>query len=323
MKKFAKTVVLGVLALAASMMCVAVAGASGPPSIVIRKLSLLGSGNNVELEVSASGPVNPQAQLLANPNRLVLDFANASMGSGVHGMTIPRGPVSGVRIGILTNNPPVTRVVVDLTAPQGFQLFPSGNNVIVKLNNSEGQAAGFETQFEVVAEAPMPRPVAPPLPPTPKVQVRYQDGQLSITANKATLAEVLFEIQKKTGADIPIPAGAAGDQVFTKIGPAPPGAALAALLNGSNFNFIMVGSDETPSQLRSVLIFPKGGTPPQVANSTPQLTPRPPAPESDDNHVDPDPEPDPATNGPAINPNTGLPEEPQPDQPQPEQPQPQ
>src|SRR5581483_2119063 len=117
-----------------------------------------------------------------------------------------------------------------------------------------------------------------------------------------------FEIQKKTGADIPIPAGAGGDQVFTNIGPVPPGAALAALLNGSNFNFIMVGSDETPSQLRSVLIFPKGGSPPQAANSTPQLTPRPPVPQ-DQEHLDPDPEPEqnPVNNGgPPINPNTGL-----------------
>jgi hypothetical protein len=140
---------------------------------------------------------------------------------------------------------------------------------------------------------------------------------LSITANKATLAEVLFEIQKKTGADIPIPAGAAADQVVTNIGPVPPGAALAALLNGSNFNFIMVGSDQTPSQLRSVLIFPKGGAPPQVTNSTPQLTPRPPVPQAapdagsepaaDDNSV-------PASDDPGINPVTGLPNEPLPDQ---------
>jgi len=322
MKKFAKLAVLGVLALAASMTLVVVAGASGPPLIVIRKVSLLGSGNNVEVEVAASGPVNPQAQFLSNPNRLVLDFPNASMASGLHGLTTPRGPINGVRVGVLTNNPPVTRVVVDLNTPQAYQLFPSGNNVIVKLNNSEAQTAGFETEFEVVAEAPMPHPVVVP-PAPPKVQVRYEGGQLSITANKATLAEVLFEIQKKTGADIPIPAGAAADQVVTQIGPVPPGAALAALLNGSNFNFIMVGSDGTPSQLRSVLIFPKGGTPPQVANSTPQLTPRPPVPQGDDNHVDPDPEPDPATNGPAINPVTGLPDEPQPDQPQPEQPAPQ
>jgi hypothetical protein len=316
MKKFVQNARFGMLASATSMIVIAVAFASGPPSTVIRKVSLLGSGKNVELEVAASGPVNPQAQLLANPNRLVLDFANASMASGVHGVTTPQGVVSGVRIGILTNNPPVTRVIVDLTAPQSYQLFPSGNSVIVKINSATGQPAAastaFETQFEVVADEPLPQPVAPVAPPAPKVEVSYQGGLLSIAANTATLAEVLFEIQKKTGADIPIPAGAGGDQVFTKIGPVPPGAALASLLNGSNFNFIMVGSDETPSQLRSVLIFPKGGSPPQVANSTPQLTPRPPAPQEQ-------PESEPAqeenpiapNGGPVINPNTGLPEEPE------------
>jgi hypothetical protein len=317
MKKFAQNARFGMLVCATSMIVIAVAFASGPPSTVIRKVSLLSSGKNVEIEVAASGPVNPQAQMLASPNRLVLDFANASMASGVHGVTTPHGVISGVRVGILSNNPPVTRVVVDLTAPQSYQLFPSGNSVIVKISSSSEAGANatpaFETQFEVVADEPLPQavPPAPVVRPTPKVQVGYQGGLLSIVANKATLAEVLFEIQKKTGADIPIPAGAGGDQVFTNIGPAPPGAALASLLNGSNFNFIMVGSDDTPSQLRSVLVFPKGGSPPQVANSTPQLTPRPEAPQE---QLDPDPQeenPNVPNGGPAINPQTGLPDEPE------------
>ena len=317
MKKFAQNAGFGMLVSAASIVLIAVAFASGPPSTIIRKVSLLSSGKNVEVEVAASGPVNPQAQMLANPNRIVLDFANASMASGVHGVTSPHGVISGVRVGILSNNPPVTRVVVDLTAPQTYQLFPSGNGVIVKISSSSDQAAGatpaFETEFEVVADEPLPQAVqaAPVAPPQPKVQVAYQGGLLSIVANKATLAEVLYEIQKKTGADIPIPAGAAGDQVFTKIGPVPPGAALASLLNGSNFNFIMVGSDDTPSQLRSVLVFPKGGSPPPVANSTPQLTPRPPVPQEQP-EADPaqDENPNVPTGGPAINPQTGLPDEP-------------
>src|SRR5581483_3013531 len=201
MKTFARTAVLGVLVSAVSTILVA----SGPPSTVIRKVSLLGTGNNVEIEVSASQPVNPQAQVLSNPNRLVLDFPNASMASGLRGFNSPRGPVNGVRVGILTNNPPVTRVVVDLNTPRGYRLFPSGNNVIVKLNNPDA-ADWFETEFEVVADSPMPQAPVPPPAPAPKVQVRYDGGQLSITANKATLAEVLFEIQRKTGADIPIPA---------------------------------------------------------------------------------------------------------------------
>lgn len=317
MKKFAQNARFGLLVFLTSMIVFSVTFASGPPSTMIRKVSLLGSGKNLEIEVAASGPVNPQAQLLANPNRIVLDFANASMASGVKGVTTPHGVISGVRVGILSNNPPVTRVVVDLTAPQSYQLFPSGNSVIVKVSPSSEQAtttAAFETEFEVVADAPLPHVVPPPpvTPPAPKVQVGYQGGLLSIVANKATLAEVLFQIQKKTGADIPIPAGAAGDQVVTNIGPVPPGAAFASLLNGSNFNFIMVGSDDTPSQLRSVLIFPKGGSPPPVANSTPQLTPRP---DTLEDHVDPDPEPEVNPNvpnaGPPINPNTGLPDEPE------------
>jgi hypothetical protein len=64
---------------------------------------------------------------------------------------------------------------------------------------------------------------------------------LSIRSERATLAEVLFEVQRQTQADIAIPAGAELEEVVADIGPAPARDALAALLNGSKYNFIFVG----------------------------------------------------------------------------------
>jgi hypothetical protein len=64
---------------------------------------------------------------------------------------------------------------------------------------------------------------------------------LSIHAEKATLAEVLFEVQRQTQAEIAIPAGAEQEGVVADIGPAPAREALAELLNGSKYNFIFVG----------------------------------------------------------------------------------
>ncbi len=84
---------------------------------------------------------------------------------------------------------------------------------------------------------------AAPLPPPPPVAVTFVNGQLHIHADKATLAQVLFEIQRQTQAEIAIPAGAEQEQVITDIGPGPAQVVLASLLNGSNYNFIFVGSD--------------------------------------------------------------------------------
>ena len=66
---------------------------------------------------------------------------------------------------------------------------------------------------------------------------------LTIHADKATLAQVLFEVQQQTQAEIAIPAGAEQEQVIADIGPAPARDVLGELLNGSPYNFIFVGNE--------------------------------------------------------------------------------
>ena len=66
---------------------------------------------------------------------------------------------------------------------------------------------------------------------------------LSIHAEKATLAQVLFEVQRQTQAEIAIPAGAELEEVAADLGPAPARDVLGSLLNGSLYNFIFVGDE--------------------------------------------------------------------------------
>ena len=90
-----------------------------------------------------------------------------------------------------------------------------------------------------------PRPAhseAPP-PPKPAVTVTFVDGMLSIRTEKATLAQVLFEVQRQTQAEIAIPAGAEQEEVAADLGPAPARDVLGSLLNGSLYNFIFVGNE--------------------------------------------------------------------------------
>lgn len=77
----------------------------------------------------------------------------------------------------------------------------------------------------------------------------FVNGLLSIHAEKATLAQVLFEVQRQTHADIAIPAGAEQEEVAADLGPAPARDVLAALLNGSHYNFIFVGNELSLDQV--------------------------------------------------------------------------
>jgi len=261
--------------------------ALGPVLLVVSILPLLGGNENVEVEITASQRITPQVLVVNGPERLVIDFPGALPASTLHNLSVARGQVKGVRAGLFSTNPPVTRIVVDLRAPQQYDLFPVGNTIIVKLR-AEIKPVAVLTTTAAKLSPPVVAPIQP-IKPAAKVEVEFLSGKLTIRANKATLAEVLYEVQRKTGADIPIPSAAQREQVSGIFGPASAREALASLLNGSGFNFILVASDHDPSQLRSVVLTPRGDAAPQPAAYSPpapvaQAVTEPPPPQ-----VPPDP----------------------------------
>jgi hypothetical protein len=86
--------------------------------------------------------------------------------------------------------------------------------------------------------------------------VTYRDGQLTIDAVNSTLAAVLGLVAEKTGAVIDVPVGSGLDRIVEHTGPGRADDVLARLLNGSPFDFIIVGSSQHPHDLTQVLLFP-------------------------------------------------------------------
>ena len=110
-------------------------------------------------------------------------------------------------------------------------------------------------------ELPPPLPSGPqgpvpqiPLDAIPAVapQVSYQDGLLTIIAPNSTLGDILRGVRKHTSADIEVPA-TASERVVTRLGPAPAREVMAELLNGSRFNYILLGSPEDANALVRVV----------------------------------------------------------------------
>jgi hypothetical protein len=275
------TNVLGRALLVVSMLPVLATGQSATQSATVNRVALLGGTENVEVEITASQRITPQVLVLSGPDRLVIDFPGALPASTLHDLSVARGQVKNIRIGLFASNPPVTRIVLDLKAPQQYELFPAGKTVIVKLRADIKPVAVLTTTAAKLS-APLAAPIQP-IKPATKVEVEFRNGKLTISANKATLAEVLYEVHRKTGADIPIPSGAEREQVVGSFGPAPAREVMASLLNGSRFNFILVASDQDPSQLRSVVLTPRGDAavqptayfpPPPVAQTVPEPTPQ-------------------------------------------------
>lgn len=96
------------------------------------------------------------------------------------------------------------------------------------------------------------------IPPTP-AKVTFQSGLLTISAQNSTLGEILRDVRKLTGASIEFPLGTNGanEHVVTHLGPAAPRDVLVGLLNGSSFNYVMLGTNADPKAVASVILTPK------------------------------------------------------------------
>jgi hypothetical protein len=101
-----------------------------------------------------------------------------------------------------------------------------------------------------------------PVPP----QVSYRDSQLTIIAANSTLGDILRAVRKQTGAEIEIPA--ATERVVTHLGPGPARDVIAELLNGSRFNYVLLGSPADSTVLSRVVLVAKSG-PENVAPNNP------------------------------------------------------
>ena len=130
---------------------------------------------------------------------------------------------------------------------------------------ADTQTVAHRTPKAKKQQLPPPLPSGPqgpvpqvPLDAIPAVtpQVTYQDGLLTIVAPNSTLGDILRGVRKHTAADIEIPA-TASERVVTRLGPGPAREVMAELLNGSRFNYILLGSPQDANLLVRVVLVPK------------------------------------------------------------------
>src|SRR5258708_11416648 len=114
--------------------------------------------------------------------------------------------------------------------------------------------------------APLPSGPQGPIPQVPldsvpalQPQVSYQNGQLSIVAPNSTLGDILRAVRKQTAAEMDIPTNAT-ERVVTHLGPGPARDVMAELLNGSRFNYVLLGSQSDANLLTRVVLVAKSGS---------------------------------------------------------------
>ena len=236
------------------------------------------SSDPFQLQIQTNGKEAPQTQMVSSPERLVVDIPNTQPGPALRGIKIQRGEVRAIRVSLFSTTPPVTRIVVDLNQPQWYRVTPNAGGLLVSVGSDPENPVDAQSTIGWVSSktpatlkpASIKKPASTQAMPfemkrtaTPKAAARkglsieFADGLMTIHSGGATLSEILFQIQKVTGAEIAIPSGTEQDRVAADFGPGPASEVLGQLLNGSGLNFVVVGSEANPNQLRSVVLSRK------------------------------------------------------------------
>ncbi len=99
---------------------------------------------------------------------------------------------------------------------------------------------------------PVPLPLVAEQGTPSRHQVSYEDGQLTIIAENSKLGEILAAVSERLGANIELPASSSDERIWVRAGPGPARRVLAALLSGTDLDYVIQASDTDPEGILSL-----------------------------------------------------------------------
>jgi len=99
----------------------------GKTPAVVRKLRVAPDGDKLKIEVTLTSHVVPTVMTATNPDRLVVELPNTAVNARQERIEVNQDGVEALRIGLNNAEPPITRVVVDLTRARPFGFTTAGN----------------------------------------------------------------------------------------------------------------------------------------------------------------------------------------------------
>jgi type IV pilus assembly protein PilQ len=96
----------------------------------IQQVSLSQKGDQTQVRIFGTGPLDCHTTRLQNPDRIVLDFAGSHLGTPAgHHIASNLDPVREIRMAQFA--PEVSRVVIDLRSPSAYKMDAAGNSLTV------------------------------------------------------------------------------------------------------------------------------------------------------------------------------------------------
>ncbi|HXO36425.1 MAG TPA: AMIN domain-containing protein, partial [Candidatus Acidoferrales bacterium] len=107
-----------------------------PEIIIITAVRVVIERGVPAIEIISTRPAVPSIQFLNSPPRLVIDLLHAQMGLQHKRIDVQQENIRDIRAEQFQNDPPITRIVLDLLAPYSYTWDEAGNRLMVRLKPS-------------------------------------------------------------------------------------------------------------------------------------------------------------------------------------------
>jgi type IV pilus assembly protein PilQ len=171
----------------------------------LQHVSVVRDADEIRIVINARGTVAPKLSTADSPKRLIVDLPGTVMATRQSHITVGSADVKEVRIGMNSQNPPTTRVVVDLEHSCRYELTPSADGQLVLTlhtpNSIAGVAPARKPAVETVAAESVPSQMTTPASPlaarvvetkAPSTSVEAKDSVLTATTTASPAASSDF-----------------------------------------------------------------------------------------------------------------------------------
>ncbi len=125
---------------------------SGGGAAEIRRVRVIEEGANIKIELTLSATVAPALTVTTDPDRLVVDLPGITAPAKQRRIGVNQNGVKGVRFGLNSADPLVTRLVVDLESGHPYLLASAGDTItLTVLGEAPAEAANRRANGAVPA----------------------------------------------------------------------------------------------------------------------------------------------------------------------------
>jgi type IV pilus assembly protein PilQ len=186
----------------------------------LQRVNVVRGTDEIRVEINSRGAVTPKLSTADSPSRLIVDLPGTVMKTGQSRISVGSSGVKDVRIAMDGQNPPTTRVVVDLEHSCRYELTPASDGKVVLT---------LHTRPATVANASVPQ----------KPVVR---ADASPTAKASPFAARVIQVKAEANKEVAanLPPAAVTDSVLPKVSARAVTANAAAPAPASSSDFVFV-----------------------------------------------------------------------------------